>query len=284
MKFYQEKSEVYCWDGAEADAALASTTHLGICAHQDDLEILAVHGILECFHQDNKAFTGTVVTNGAGSARDFEYADYTDEEMQAVRRIEQKKAAFVGEYAAQVLMDHPSSVVKGAEHQPVVDDIIALLKATRPQVVYTHNLCDKHDTHIAVALRTIEALRALDPSERPQKVIGCEVWRDLDWLPDHLKVAMDVTRHDNMQAALVGVFDSQIAGGKRYDLAAMGRRKAHATFSESHGVDQTQGLIYGMDLTELVNDDSTDPSDFAQKIIEEFATDVKNRVAKFKKK
>ena len=43
---------------------------------------------------------------------------------------------------------------------------------------------------------------------------------------------MPVDRHENLHAALMGVFDSQIAGGKRYDLATAGRRRAHATYFE----------------------------------------------------
>lgn len=278
MKFHQPTSEVFVWNGLPALEALEKTTHMGICAHQDDLEILAVHGILECFHKPGRAFTGVVVTDGAGSARDFEYANYTDEEMKAVRRVEQKKAAFVGEFAAQLLLDHPSRLVKDPSERVVVDDLVRALEVARPEVVYTHNLCDKHDTHIAVVLRTIAALRLLPRELRPRKVIGCEVWRDLDWLPDSLKVVMDVTAHENLQAALLGVFDSQIAGGKRYDLAALGRRKAHATFSESHGVDRTQGLVYGMDLTPLVEDDSLSPLEFARSLVHALAADVEARV------
>lgn len=281
MKFSQPQSEVYCWDGAEPQSALKRTTHLGICAHQDDLEILAMHGILQCFHKPERAFSGVVVTNGAGSARDFDYAEYSDEQMQQVRRIEQRKAAFIGEYAAQVLLDHPSSAVKDAASPVVVKDLVDLLLLSRPRIVYTHNLCDKHDTHIAVALRTIAALRALPEEARPEQVIGCEVWRDLDWLPDELKVSMDVSERDNLQSALLGVFDSQVAGGKRYDLAAMGRRRAHATFSESHGVDQSQGLVYGMDLTPLLKDPARSPQAYAEELLKAFSQDVAARVSKF---
>ena len=66
---------------------------------------------------------------------------------------------------------------------------------------------------------------------------GCEVWRDLDWLLDREKVVHDVAGQEGLAAQVGGVFDSQIAGGKRYDLAVMGRRRANATFLESHGVD-----------------------------------------------
>lgn len=279
MKLYQSTSEIYVPDGVSPAEALKRTTHLGVGAHQDDLEILAIHGILECFHQPGKWFTGVVVTDGAGSARDFEYAHYTDEQMKAVRRVEQKKAAFVGEFAAQLLLDHPSKLVKDGKATAVVDDLKQILEATSPEVVYTHNLADKHDTHVAVVLRVLAALRALPPAARPKKVIGCEVWRDLDWLRDDQKVVMSVDRHENLQAALLGVFDSQIAGGKRYDLATLGRRKAHATFSESHGVDTSSGLVWGMDLTSLMNAEQ-DPAGLVEELIAAFRDDVINRLSR----
>ena len=115
--------------------------------------------------------------------------------------------------------------------------------------MFTHNLADKHDTHVAVALQVIAAIRSLPASERPQKLYGCEVWRDLDWMVDSDKVAFDLSEHENLQAALLGVFDSQISGGKRYDLATMGRRRANATYYASHGVDVSRAMAYAMDLT-----------------------------------
>ncbi len=281
LTFHRPGAEAYCWEQRDPVEALRATTHLGICAHQDDLEILALHGILECFQQQTRAFSGLVVTDGAGSSRDFEYAHFTDEQMRVVRRKEQRKAAHVGEYAVQILLDHPSARVKDPGAQEVVDDLVRVLELARPQVVYTHNLCDKHDTHVAVALRTISALRCLPPELRPTQVIGCEVWTDLDWLPDRHKIAMDVSSHPNLSAALLGVFDSQVAGGKRYDLAAAGRRRAHATFSESHGVDRSEALIYGMDLTPLLAQPNLDPVGFAAGLIEEFLKDSSDRIRSF---
>jgi LmbE family N-acetylglucosaminyl deacetylase len=50
--------------------ALARITHLGIGAHQDDLEFMAFHGILACFRmRDDRWFGGVTCTNGAGSSR-----------------------------------------------------------------------------------------------------------------------------------------------------------------------------------------------------------------------
>jgi LmbE family N-acetylglucosaminyl deacetylase len=280
MKFHLDTAEVYIPDHMPEAQALARTTHLCFAAHQDDIEIMAAQPILECFQQEDKWFTGVVVTDGRGSPRDSLYKDYTDEEMRLVRFKEQRKAAIVGEFSAQIMLDFPSKAIKDASNQGPVDNILAILRASRPRFVYTHNLADKHDTHVAVALRVIEALRKLDEGERPERVVGCEVWRALDWMVDSDKIMMDLSGHENLQFALLGVFDSQIAGGKRYDLASMGRRRANATYWGSHGVDETTGLNYGMDMTPLMKDEGLSPARFVGQFIQRFARDVQERVTR----
>jgi LmbE family N-acetylglucosaminyl deacetylase len=280
MKFNVETAEVFVPDGLPVEGALARTTHMAIGAHQDDLEIMALDGILACFQQPDKWFCGVVMTNGSGSPRDDLYERYSDEEMVVVRRKEQKKAALIGEYGAQALLDYPSAAVKdGADRSPV-DDLVALLKAAHPQVVYTHNLADRHDTHVGVTLKVIEALRRLPESEQPDKVYGCEVWRDLDWLADSDKVAFDVSAHENLQMALLGVFDSQICGGKRYDLATMGRRRAHATYAASHSTDEAEGLTFAMDLTPLIREPGLSVQAFVDELTGRFSAEVADRLAR----
>jgi LmbE family N-acetylglucosaminyl deacetylase len=276
----RETAEIWTPDGCLVEQALARTTHLGVAAHQDDLEIMAVDGILHAFGRRDRWFTGVVVTDGAGSPRDGLYSDYTDEGMREVRRQEQKKAASIGAYSAVVLLDHPSAAVKSAADVAPETDLRALLESTKPRVVYTHNLADKHDTHVAVALRTIAAIRGLPPGIRPERLYGGEVWRDLDWLLDEDKVTFDLSAHENIQAALLSVFDSQISGGKRYDLATAGRRRAHATYSASHGVDEATAVCYALDLTPLITDPTLDPWDHVERSIERFSGDVKSRLRK----
>lgn len=278
MQFHLNTAEIFVPDGLPQEAALGRTTHMAISAHHDDIEIMAAAPILECYQRQDCWFTGVVVTDGRGSPRADLYKDYTDEEMRVVRFKEQKKAAMVGEYAAQVLLDHPSKAVKDAANPNVVEDLVALLKACKPAVVYTHNLADKHDTHVATVLRVIAAIRSLPEAERPQKLFGCEVWRDLDWMLDSDKVSFPLSSHENLQMALLGVFDSQISGGKRYDLASMGRRRANATYAESHGVDNALGLSYAMDLTPLVQNSEIDPSAYVQEVLSRFTQDVASRI------
>jgi len=280
VKLSQANADIYVPSGQPLEQALKRTTYLGVGAHQDDLEFMAYYPILKGFSTAGEAFTGVTVTNGAGSARDSFYAAYTDAQMVEVRRQEQRKAAMVGDYAVQFQLDHPSSHVKDPAATPVVDDLEAILRASRPREVYTHNLGDKHDTHVGVLIKLVAAIRRLPKDQRPQRLVGCEVWRDLDWLSDKDKVVMNVDGHENLADALMGVFDSQICGGKRYDLATRGRRKAHATYFESHATDKNENLTFGMDLTPLLQDDALQPQALYQRYLDGFRAEVLGRLDK----
>ncbi|MBT3188397.1 MAG: PIG-L family deacetylase [Anaerolineae bacterium] len=278
MKFNQNTTEIYIPDDAPLKNALARTTHLCIAAHQDDIEIMAASSILECFQREDKWFTGVVVTDGRGSARAGIYEKYSDEEMRLVRFKEQRKAALIGEYSAQIMLDYPSKIIKDGKSTSPINDILAILQATNPSVVYTHNLADKHATHVGVAIKIIKAMRSLEENERPKNLYGCEVWRDLDWMRDSEKVILDTSKQSNLQAALLGIFDSQISGGKRYDLASMGRRLANATYFSSHDVDDASGLSYAMDLTPLAENPDLDIQNYVQGFIDRFSQDVDNLI------
>jgi hypothetical protein len=281
MQFHNPAADIFVPDNLAPAEALARTTHLAISAHQDDIEIMAYHGVAECFGRHDRWFTGVVATNGAGSPRTGIYAAYTDAEMQKTRVLEQRKAAFVGEYACQIQLGFTSAQVKDPHEPAVVEDLRLILLAARPEYVYLHNLADKHDTHVSVALRAITALRAVGHGARPRKVYGCEVWRDLDWLTDADKQLLPASARSNIAAALVGVFDSQVSGGKRYDLATAGRRLAHATYYASHGADEESALNFAMDLTPLVEDPALDIAAYVLSFIDRFRAEVSQRVQHF---
>ncbi len=282
MKFAHPHADLFIPEGSLWEAAARRTTHLCIAAHQDDIEILAYHGIAECFNTANQGFGGVVVTNGSGSSRRGSYANFTDEQMVQVRREEQRTAAIIGHYTFQAQLAHPSETVKNPSAKEVIADLSVILSAVRPQVLYTHNPADKHDSHIAVLLRTLEAVRSLPVIDRPRKIYGVEVWRNLDWLLDEDKVALAVDRYPNLSAALLGVFDSQISGGKRYDLASRGRQLANATFYNPREGDQADALNWAMDLTPLVLDDTLDLADYTLAYLDRLRQDVAERIQKYR--
>jgi LmbE family N-acetylglucosaminyl deacetylase len=278
IKLRKPGHEIFVPDGTPLAGAISRTTRLAVAAHPDDIEIMAFHGILKCFESADECFFGIIATDGAGSPREGMYKNFTDDEMKVVRKKEQKKAAVVGEYGGVAFLNYTSSEIKNAGHPDPKDDLKDLLLLARPKFLYTHNPADKHDTHIGVTIAALQAMRELPRDQRPKQVIGCEVWRNLDWLPDALKVLMDVSGRDNLAAALNGIFDSQIAGGKRYDLATLGRRAANATFFDSHATDSATQLIFGLDLTPLVADESRDIIEYVCGFIDQFKADVRAKL------
>jgi LmbE family N-acetylglucosaminyl deacetylase len=280
MKFHRSDADVFVPTPGDLspEQALGRTTHLCVVAHQDDIEILAYAGVAACFDREDRHFTGVVATDGAGSPRAGRYASLTDAEMRIVRRDEQRRAAALGRYSLQVQLAHPSAAVKQPGHPGVREDLVKIFSGCSPGVVYLHQPADKHDTHVGLFLRCLEAMRELPLARRPRRVLGCEGWRDLDWLDDAQKVALDAGPRPDLALELVKVFDSQIGGGKRYDTATIGRRLANATFHTSHAVDQAAAITWAMDLTPLVLDDSLSPLDFTLQHVERLRADIAARL------
>lgn len=252
--------------------------YLAIAAHQDDIEIMAYHGISKAYDEPDSSFIAVVTTDGAGSARSGEFSTCTDEQMKEIRIKEQEDAAEIGHYGKVYLLGYPSSETKKHDDKAIIRDYAQIIKAHHPKVIYTHNLADKHDTHIGVVNKVISAIRTLPLEFRPEKIYGCEVWRDLDWVKDEDKVIFDVSAHPELGKQLLSVFRSQIAGGKRYDLATEGRRLANATYCASHSVDAISAASYAIDLTPLIQDDTLDVVSFIEAKIKDFLADVLEKV------
>ena len=282
--FNTAAADIFIPDDVPVEEALTRTSHLAIGAHSDDLEIMAYHGILDCYgyRKKNKWFTGITATDGRGSSRSGPYSDCTDEEMAKIRQTEQRQAAMVGKYGAMLQLGYESDLIMENDGQTNLrKDILNILEKCQPEVVYTHNPADKHDTHIAVLSASIMAMRDLPNERRPKKVLGCEVWRDLDWMPDDEKVALDVSHRENLANALVSIFDSQITGGKRYDRAAVGRRYANATFFQAGGQDRSEQLTFAMDLTPLIDDPTIEVKGYVMEYIDKFKNEVAINIERF---
>ena len=254
--------------------AAPQITHLGIGAHQDDLEIMALHGILECYQNPTQHFGGIVCTNGSGSPRTATYADCHDSTMKSIRQEEQRQAARLGKYLFVAQLDYSSAEVQNLTNNSLVDELYELLLQLHPEVIYTHHPLDKHPTHRAVGRAVIEALRRLPANQHPKRCLGGEVWRGLDWVVDEDKITLDVSAHPELSEKLLTVFASQISGGKRYDFAARGRWQANATFANAHHVDQATLVSYAIDLMPLLENSQLTLEKFALSFVDRFRKEI----------
>jgi len=273
-------AKIYVPDNNSVESALEKTTHMAVAAHPDDIEIFGYHGILECYQNNEKSFFGTVVTSGSGTIKRGVYKDLSDKEMQKVRMEEQINAATIGQYSGIALLNYESSQVNNSKNQSLIEELANIVSISAPQVIYTHNLADKHSTHVGVAVHLIHAIRTIPQNLRPKKLFGCEVWRCLDWVQDDEKVILDVSGNSALEKELISVFDSQISTGKKYDLATLGRRLANATFSAPNSPSTSDSTIFAMDLTPLINDSSLIIQEFIKGYISRFEDDVINKISK----
>lgn len=281
MRNLKPTATIYIPDDRTEDEALARITHLGIGAHPDDLELLAGHAILECYQKPDRSFAGVTCTDGADSPRGGAYANRGADEIKAIRRQEQQQAAKAGAYGALIQLDYPSRDVQDRKNPALEQDLLSIMEACRPQAVYSHNPADTHDTHVAVIATLIRAVRWMNPEERPQKLYGCEVWRGLDWLDDKEKIRLDLHDAEPLLPSLLREYRSQIDGGKRYDAALLGRLRSNATFQDARAVDQAKLLLFAMDLTPLIRENTMDLADFVAERIGHFQKDVLARIRKF---
>ena len=282
MKLLSPNASIDIPDGTTLDEAFRRTTHLGIGAHQDDLEIAAIHGIRACYDDPHLWFGGVVATDGARSPRTGKYAAVSEQEMIRLRNLEQVAAARIGRYSFIAQLSYTSDAVRERHRPDLLNDLVSILSAAQPDIVYTHNPADRHETHIAVALKAIEAIRKLPPGKRPETVYGCEVWRSLDWLSDEHKVPLDTGGDDELASRLLGAFESQNEGGKNYPRATFGRWRANATYHQPYAVDASEGLVFAMDLTPLVKEPFVDIAEYVLDLVDRFRRDVASKMARHK--
>lgn len=247
--------------------------YLAVSAHKDDMEMFAFDGIVKAYGKN--AFAGVVLTDGGACPRAEQFKDVSDDDMAELRTVEQKRAAEKGGYAALWLFEKTSAEIK-ARSRDIVEQLAAIMRRyPRLDVLYLHNPFDRHPTHVAACLVALDAVNLLNDDEKPRKIYGCEVWRDLDWVADEDKVVFDVSGYETLASDLMSVFVTQNAV-KRYDIAALARRRANATFCQSHEGDKAQSLIYALDMTEIAH--GTDVEAFAGRIFDDFKNSLHVKV------
>jgi len=63
MELHQASAQLFIPDRSPEQEAIHRITHLGIGAHQDDLEFMSFLGILECYHSSDNWFGGVTCTD-----------------------------------------------------------------------------------------------------------------------------------------------------------------------------------------------------------------------------
>jgi len=158
---------------------------LVLAPHMDD-EIIGCGGTLRRHVLAGARVTVLFMTDGSRSHRDLHEdshlsrADIAREEAQLVTRRKeesQRAAAIVGIQEIDFL-DAPDGRLDATPQ--VVEKLVALLRATQPDIIYLPSMLDGHTDHWATHRVLGEAMRTSPPSpKRPVVFREYEVWRPL---------------------------------------------------------------------------------------------------------
>jgi LmbE family N-acetylglucosaminyl deacetylase len=227
-------------------------THMAIGAHCDDLEIIGLDGIVKHFKKRGNNFFGVIVSNSQGGPIHPKFKHYSPSKIEKIREEEQIKAAQIGKYKGVAFLRYPSVKIKDPKSSPEIEEKIReLAEYLNPQIIYTHSLFDKHPTHIAVSLRTIEALR--NSAVKPEKLYGVSVWGSLNWLSQDKQVVFNLSSYEKLILKLLRVFKSQRFGPHKHDQALLSKMRADAIYLKTHEFTKHTSLIKAVDLSPLIH-------------------------------
>ena len=74
----------------------------------------------------------------------------------------------------------------------------------------------------------------------------------------------------------------QIAGGKRYDLATGGRKRANATFFDAYEADEVSHLEYALDMMPLLENPRLSYSDYVASYLTHFQGELLGALEPFR--
>jgi glucosamine-6-phosphate deaminase len=257
-------------------AALAKTTHVGVGAHQDDIEIMAGPMLLK--NKDH--WMNIIVTDGAASKSILNgmATELTPKQLTDMRQREQREAA--RETGTPVIqLKYPSAAVNGhmgeGKRQEAAFALGTLFSAMpKTEEVFGHNPIDKHATHLAVLAVQTAALRAAQ-HKNLKNVYAMEVWGGLTGIPE-AQLSMFVVEDGRDLAAintLIGKYQSQIQGqGRDYAATTTARMVGHGGYvSNPHLNNPPEGMVIGLNITDFTKGESNDMGALAKELLERAA-------------
>ena len=172
--------------------------------------------------------------------------------MRIVRFKEQKKAAVVGEYGAQVLLDYKSTVVKDPQDKRPCKDLLSILHSDEAQVRLHPQPGGQTRYPRGDTLRVVEAIRCHAPRIDHKNCMGAksgEAW--IGWWMSEKYPSTSASMRTYKQHYL-GVFDSQICGGNATTSPPWVAERPTPPILNPMDWIRPKGLSFGMDLTPLI--------------------------------
>jgi LmbE family N-acetylglucosaminyl deacetylase len=234
---------------------------------------MAIDGIQRGYRASKYTFACVVTTDGADSERSGRYARATDRKMTSVVVAEQKRAANIGRYHAVYFMNYSTEEVRDQENEDIVNEYVEIIKELKPRIIYTHSLLDRHPSHVAVAVKVINALRSMKKGDQPKVLYGCESERDLDWVNPEKVVTFNISKNLRLQRQLISAHKSSNMS-RDFVNAAIGRRLVNAVFNRDEKKKSAKLTAKAINMTTLLRRKDFPIKRYAMSFVDDLYTDI----------
>ena len=210
-------------------------------------------------------------------------AAHTDAEMVEVRRDEQRRAAELGGFGAVVQLGHPSGDVKSADGVTSLADELASILEVSPSAEPLHAQSGRQARHPSSGDggdRARGTPTADDACDRRGSSASRGGATSTGWATAR-SCGSTPRRTSALAQQFAAVYESQIDGAKRYDVAIQGRRRANATMHGIRSTDDAEEVIVAIDLTPLLRNDDLDPVEYTLAAIDRLRADVETSLRRW---
>jgi LmbE family N-acetylglucosaminyl deacetylase len=232
-----------------------------IAPHPDD-DAIGVGGSLLRHRAAGENVFAIYVTDGAGTPTS---GGRTREEIVQTRQDEAMRGLGEMDGQAGIFLNYPSKAVRSERVADVVHDLGAIFDLLRPRVIYVTAPYERHSTHVACTLRTVEAIRAVEGFTPELK--GYAVWGYL--YGDENLEYVDITAHVDAKRRAIRCHESEVAG-HAYDDGIIGFHRYAAVFQEAHGLQEMAYAELLLDMSRLVREPDLSVGDFARQQVTGF--------------
>lgn len=183
-----------------------SIVSMCLAANITDVEILGSGGIIDSLYNPNKSFVGVVAYAPTEIPNAGLYSLYNPQDMIRIRQEEQQKAANIGSYNSVFLLNHNNEEEEVVES--IINDFVGLIKAYKPEIIYTFSPFDLDPAKIEIMKCVIIALSRIVDDYRPKAVYGVYTEGSLSFVPLTQLVDLGIETKIGFAYSLLNVYDS----------------------------------------------------------------------------
>ncbi len=235
---------------------------LVISPHPDD-DALGAGGTMALAAGEGRGVFSIYVTDGGGSPQ--KGPGVSGEEMAARREAEALRSLKALGAAGGFFLRRDSRQAMGTEGRIIKGEIEEIVGILKPAEIYLPAPYERHKTHQACTLLTVDALR--EAVKWPANVFGYSLWGSF-W-GEKRRMARDISSVIRKKVEAVLAHASQI-DYKNYHQGILGKNNCEAVFSASHELQKASFIETFCDMSELLARKDLTIRDWAQMDFEDF--------------